>query len=411
MSSSTRIVLGLVVGLGAGAFLAFLNQPALSAVISYTDPVGTLWINALRMTVVPLVIALLITGIASAAETAATGRIAARALVVFAAFLVLAALAAIILVPAVLSLWPVRPEAAAAVRAGLSHAATAIPPPVPLGEWVTRIIPTNPIGAAAEGAMLPLVVFALLFGFAATRIEMKVRAPLLGFFQAVVETMLVLIGWVLWVAPVGVFALALGVGFRSGAGAAGAVGYYLVLMSAVGAGVMIVMYPVTMLLGRVSLVRFARAAAPAQVVAISTQSSLASLPAMLTSAQSELGISRRVAGIALPLAVSLFRMTSPPVNLAIVIFIAHVYGVHLGVTQLAAGMIVAVVTSLGLVSLPSQITFFTSTVPISFAMGVPTEMLSILIAVEVIPDIFRTLGNVTADLGATAIVARRSPGE
>jgi len=258
MSSSTRIVLGLVVGLGAGAFLAFLNQPALSAVISYTDPVGTLWINALRMTVVPLVIALLITGIASAAETAATGRIAARALVVFAAFLVLAALAAIILVPAVLSLWPVRPEAAAAVRAGLSHAATAIPPPVPLGEWVTRIIPTNPIGAAAEGAMLPLVVFALLFGFAATRIEMKVRAPLLGFFQAVVETMLVLIGWVLWVAPVGVFALALGVGFRSGAGAAGAVGYYLVLMSAVGAGVMIVMYPVTMLLGRVSLVRFAR---------------------------------------------------------------------------------------------------------------------------------------------------------
>ena len=88
------------------------------------------------------------------------------------------------------------------------------------------------------------------------------------------------------------------------------------------------------------------------------------------------------------------------------LFVAHVYGVHIGALQLAAGIAVAVVTSLGVVGLPSQITFFTTTVPISLAMGVPTEMLSLLLALEVIPDIFRTVGNVTADLALTAIVAR-----
>ena len=406
MSSATRIVLGLLVGLALGAVLAAVNVPALERVVPLAEPVGVLWLNALRMTVVPLVVALLITGIASAAESAATGRLAARTLVYFLLFLSAAALLSVILVPAVLAFWPVQAQAADALRAGLSHAATTVPAPLPLSEWFTHIVPTNPFAAAAEGAMLPLVVFALLFGFAASRVDMALRAPLLGFFQGVVEAMLVLIGWILWIAPVGVFALALGVGYRSGIGAAGALGYYLVLMCSLGILVTLALYPVAVVFGRVSLARFARAAAPAQVVAVSTQSSLASLPAMLTGAQFELGTPQRVSGIVLPLAVSLFRVTSPPVNLAIVLFVAHVYGVHLDVAQMAAGVLVAVVTSLGVVSLPSQITFFTTTVPISFAMGVPTELLSLLIAIEVIPDIFRTVGNVTGDLAVTAIAAR-----
>ncbi|MGH8265380.1 MAG: dicarboxylate/amino acid:cation symporter, partial [Steroidobacteraceae bacterium] len=385
-----------------------LNNPSLNHSLEYVDPIGVLWLNALRMTVVPLVVSLLITSIASAVETAATGRIALRTLVYFTLFLTAGAVLSAFVMPAVLALWPVQPDAAAAVRAGLAHAGTAVPPPAPLSEWFTHIVPTNPVAAAAEGAMLPLVVFALLFGFAASRVDSARRAPLLGFFQAIVDVMLVLIGWILWIAPLGVFALALGVGFHSGVGAAGALGYYLVLMSGICVLIMIFLYPAAMVFAQLSLLGFARALAPAQVVAISTQSSLASLPAMLTGAQSELGVPQRVAGIVLPLAVSLFRVTSPAVNLAIVIFVAHIYGVQLGFAQIAAGVFVAVVTSLGVVSLPSQITFFTTTVPISFAMGVPTELLSLLIAVEVIPDIFRTVGNVTGDMTITALVARRS---
>lgn len=408
MSPGSRVILGLVAGLALGAVFAMLGNATLRDVLPIVEPIGVLWLNALRMTVVPLVVALLITGIASAAETAATGRIALRTLVYFLLFLTGSALLSAAVMPLVLSFWPVEPEAAGALRAALTHASTPVPAPLPLSEWFTHIVPTNPFEAAATGAMLPLVVFALLFGFAASRVELARRAPLLGFFQAVVDAMLVLIGWILWIAPLGVFALALGVGYRSGVGAAGALGYYLVLMCGVSVVITILLYPVAMTFGQCAALRFARAAAPAQVVAISTQSSLASLPAMLTGAQEGLGVPQRIAGLVLPLAVSLFRITSPGVNLAIVLFVAHVYGVHLGFVQMAAGVVVAVVTSLGVVSLPSAITFFTTTVPISLAMGVPTELLSLLIALEVIPDIFRTVGNVTGDLTVTALVSRRA---
>jgi Na+/H+-dicarboxylate symporter len=165
------------------------------------------------------------------------------------------------------------------------------------------------------------------------------------------------------------------------------------------------MYLSVLLTRAAPLARFARAALPAQAVGFSTQSSLASLPMMLTAAQSSLGLSRRVSGIVLPLAVSVFRLTSPPINLAVVIFTAQVYGVQLDAAHLASGVLVAILTSLAIVSLPSALTFFTTTVPISIAMGVPVEFLTLLIAVEVIPDLFRTVGNVTADLAVTTIVA------
>src|SRR5262249_21968841 len=147
-------------------------------------------------------------------------------------------------------------------------------------------------------------------------------------------------------------------------------------------------YPAVALFGRLSLVRFAKALLPAQALAISTQSSLATLPAMLECAQKELGIPERVTSITLPLAVSLFRMTSPIVNISIVIFVAHVYGVHLDAARIAVGVVLAVVTSFGVVGLPSQLSLFNTTVPISLGMGVPLDLLPLLLAVEVIPDIF-----------------------
>jgi Na+/H+-dicarboxylate symporter len=221
------------------------------------------------------------------------------------------------------------------------------------------------------------------------------------------DTMLVMIRWILALAPAGVFALALGIASRSGAAAGGALAYYVVLMCALSLLVTVALYPTVALAGRVALGRFLRAALPAQAVAISTQSSLASLPAMLSAAQARLSVPAAVAGLTLPLAVSLFRITSPIVNLSIVLFVAHVYGVHPDAARLAAGVLVAVVTSFGVVGLPSQITFFTTTVPISLVLGVPLPMLALLLAVEVVPDIFRTLGNVTADLAVTVIAAHR----
>jgi Na+/H+-dicarboxylate symporter len=368
--------------------------------------VGTLWLNALRMTVIPLILSMLITGIASAAETAATGRIATHAVLLFLGLLTAAAILAAVFTPIILTWWPVDAQAAAAFRAGVSHNAAAIPQIPAMREWIVNIIPSNPFKAASDGDLLPLVIFALFFGFAASRIKAELRTPLLGFFQAIMDTMLVIVRWVLWLAPVGVFALALAVGMRGGLRAAGALGHYLILMCALGLALTMLMYPLVMVWGRVSFMRFAKAMLPAQAVAVSTQSSLASLPAMITAAQTSLGVSERVTAITLPLAVSLCRVTSPLINLSIVIFVAHVYGVPLDAPRLAVGVLLAVVTNFSVVGLPSQLTLFNTTVPISVAMGVPLELLPLLLAVEVIPDIFRTLGNVTADVAATVIVGR-----
>jgi Na+/H+-dicarboxylate symporter len=406
MSFGTRVVLGLVAGLAVGALLAAAGNPSLLKIVPALEPIGTLWLNALRMTVIPLIVSMLITGIASAAETAATGRVATRAIVIFLIALTGAAILSAILMPLFLAWWPVTPEAATALRATASASTTVIPEMPPMREWIVNLIPVNPFKAAAEDAILQIVIFALVFGFGASRLAPDLRVPLLSFFRAVMETMLVIIRWVLWLAPIGVFALALQVGASGGVEAAGALVQYIVFMCALGVIITILAYPAAALFGRVPLRKFAHAMGPAQAVAISTQSSLASLPAMLTGARTQLGLSERVTDVALPLAVSMFRITSPLFNLGIVMFTAHVSGVELGFTQILIGIILSVLTSFSVVGLPSQFSLFNTTVPISIGMGVPMELLPLIVAVEVVPDIFRTVGNVTADVAVTTIVAR-----
>ena len=403
--SSLRIALGLFAGLVCGVLLHWLPVSLAGWIWTLLEPVGTLWLNALRMTVLPLVVALLVAGIGRSTETASASRLALRALRVFILLLAVGAVLGAALSVGFLALWPVAPEAAAALRAAATGA-TAVPELPPLRDWLVSVIPANPFEAAAAGAVLPLVVFAVLLGLAAGRIDTARRNVLLGFFEALSEALFKLVHGVLWAAPLGVFALALGVGRNGGLDAAGAIGQYLLLASGLSLVLTLLLYPVAVTVGGLGWRQFARAAAPAQVVAISTQSSLASLPAMLTG-MAGLQPPRPDAAVVLPLAVSLFRMTSPLVNMGIVLFVAHVHGVAIGPGAMLAGLVLAVVTSWSVVGLPSQVTFFNTTVPMSLAMGVPTGILPLLLAVEVIPDLFRTVGNVTADLVATAVVTRR----
>jgi Na+/H+-dicarboxylate symporter len=403
--SSLRIALGLLAGLIGGLLLNGMPGALSDWLWMVLEPVGTLWLNALRMTVLPLVVALLVAGIGRSTETAGASRLALRSLRVFVVLLAVGALLGAALSVGFLALWPVAPEAAAALRAAASGA-SAVPQLPPLRDWLVTVIPANPFEAAATGAVLPLVVFAVLLGLAAGRIETARRQLLLGFFEALSDALFKLVHGVLWAAPLGVFALALGVGRNGGLAVAGAIGQYLVLASGLSVVLTLLLYPVAVYGGGVGWRQFARAAAPAQVVAISTQSSLASLPAMLTG-MAGLQPARPDAAVVLPLAVSLFRMTSPLVNIGIVLFVAHVHGVAIGPGAMLAGLVLAVVTSWSVVGLASQVTFFNTTVPMSLAMGVPTGVLPLLLAVEVIPDLFRTVGNVTADLAAAAWITRR----
>jgi Na+/H+-dicarboxylate symporter len=270
-------------------------------------------------------------------------------------------------------------------------------------------VPPNIVQAAADDAILALVVFATLFGFAATRLPAAQRTALTVFFAAMAEAMIVVVHWVLLAAPLGVFALAFGVGLHAGFGAAGILVQYVAVVSLVIIAGIVLLYPLVGLWGRLPLRRFAVAIAPAQVVAASTQSSLATLPAMIECARDDLRVPHRVAYLVLPLAVTVFRYTSPLANLAVCFFIAALYGHEPGLLQAATAVLVAFAVSIAAVGLPGQVSFFASITPICFALGLPLELLGILIAVEIVPDIFRTVGNVTGDLAVTTLVRPTEP--
>ena len=403
MSLTLRILLALVAGLAFGATLAATDAASLPVITSIAEPVGAVWLDALRMTIVPLVFGLIVTGIASAGDAAAAGGVTRRSLLLFAAGLLAAGIFSAIVTPALLTFWPAPPGAAEAFRVGLG---TADPPGTipPLADWLRQIVPSNPVAAAAEAAMLPLVVFALLFGFALMRVDAESRRPMTAVLDTLVSAMLVIVHWVLLVAPVGVFALALLLGARSGISAAGGLVHYVILISILCIGVTLLLYAAIASMRRVGLGAFARAAWPAQAVAFSTQSSLASLPAMVEGVRAQLRVPAATSSLVLPLAVSLFRITSPAANLGVALYIAHIYGIEVSVLQLAAGVLVAAVVSLASVGLPSQVSFFPVVAPVCIVVGAPIEMLGILLAVESIPDIFRTVGNVTADVAVTGIV-------
>ncbi|WAC59341.1 dicarboxylate/amino acid:cation symporter [Brevundimonas sp. SL130] len=408
-SLSFFVIASLAAGVVVGALAQEIHVPWLTGTLGVVENLGQVWLNALRMTVIPLVFSLLVTGIVSIADAAATGRIAVRSLTVFGVLLVGATVYAILAGLGLLALWPIDPEAGRALLAGIPADSVAA-----VGEaartdglraFLASLAPSNLIKAAADDGVLAVVVFALAFGFAATRIKAELRRPLAGFFEAVAETMVVIVHWVLLAAPFGVFALALGVGLRAGLGVAGTLAHYVAIVCLSQIGLILIIYVVATVWGRISLGRFARAVAPAQVVAVSTQSSLASLPVMIERARDWLGVPQTSAGLVLPLAVAVFRITSPVANLAVCLYVAQLNGVELSVGALIAGGLTAVAVSIASVGLPGQVSFFASVGPICLAMGLPLGVLPLLLAVEVIPDIFRTVGNVTADLAATRIVA------
>jgi Na+/H+-dicarboxylate symporter len=405
--SSLLVLAALFAGLLLGALAANAGDAWRDPLVRLASTVGGLWLDALKMTVIPLIIALLVTGIVGGADAARAGGVAGRSFAWFVAVLTGSAIFGALMMIGLLNLFPLPVEAANALRAGLAGvdanaAASSVPT---LDDFIKGVIPTNPIAAAANHKLLPLVVFTSLFAFAVTRIDPAHQRMIAGLFQAIEKAMLVLIGWVLALAPYGVFGLAFAVGAGAGGAAFGAVLHYVVLASAIGILVMLAGYGVALFGARWSLRAFTKAMIAPQTVAISTQSSLASLPAMLEAAD-RLGLPKRNADVSLPLAVALFRATGPAMNIAVAIYVAYWLGIDLGVGAMIAGIAVASIASYWAVSLPGALSFITSIAPIALAMGVPIEPLALLIAVEVIPDIFRTLGNVMMDVAVTGAVAR-----
>jgi len=405
-SGPVWVLIALLLGAGAGLLLAHYDAPLALDMAEVLDPVGRLWLNALQMTVVPLVTALVIVGINTASSAAASGRMARQAIVVFAVLLVASASFAALVSPALLGLIPRDEAIIAAFRAALAAPDVLATPPS-AGQWISALIPSNAIAAAAANAMLPLVVFAMFFGFALGKIEPERRERLLDLVRTIGETMIVIVCWVLWAAPLGVFALVLAVCARIGPSVLGALGYYIALMCTVYLSITLLLYAVAVLAARERLSRFAAALLPVQAIAASTQSSLASLPVMIDSARTRLGYPTRLTALVLPMAVSLFRITSPAQYIAVASFIAWLYGIELTLAQYAVAVFISAALSMGSTGLPGQANFMTNNMPVTQGLGLPVEPLGVLLAIDTIPDVFCTVGNTTGDMAATSVLARR----
>ena len=396
----------LVAGLALGAFAGSFPEAFREGSLGVAGFVGTLWLNALKMTVIPLVVALLVVGIAQSREAALAGRIAGRSVLWIVILCTISAVFGAVMTVMLTDAFPLGRETAGALQAALAGVEQKAAVPLPgIADFFKGVVPPNVFAAATNGDVLPLVVFSVLFALALGSISEPGRKAIVTLFQAVGDALLTIIAWVLWIAPLGVFALAYTVGSAAGGSAFAGLGHYVVVISVVGILVTLLGYPLGIVVGRIGIGRFTRAMIGPQAVAISTRSSLASLPAMLTATRS-MGVHEQVADVTLPISVALFRATGPAMNVAVSFYVAHWLGYHPTLAQMIAATAVAAVMSYGAVSLPGEITFISSIAPINLALGVPIAPLALLVAVEMVPDIFRTVGNVTLDVAVTTAVDR-----
>lgn len=391
---------GLILGLALGLALSGTSLEARATAIA--TPIGELWLKALKMTILPLVAGLLFTGIVETVGAARSGLMARRTLGFIIGLLATSAILGAVLMPLLLGVFPAPHMSLGATPAlgGGPQPSAELPG---IADFFDSLLASNILAAASEDAMLPVVIFIALFALGSTRLSEAPRRQLALLFEGLAGAMIVVIGWVLALAPLGVLGLGFTLGAGQGVSAIGTLAHYIALVSCLGGVFLLGAYPLAVIVGKKRLVDFFRAMLPVQVVAISTQSSLASLPSMLAACR-KLEVAPATSEFVLPLAVTLFRATGPTMNMGVAIYAASLAGHELTAPALAAGALVAFLTTFGAVSLPGTISFIASIGPIAVAMGVPLWPLGLLVAVEMLPDIMRTVGNVTMNVAVTSAV-------
>ncbi len=394
-------LVGLFLGLGLGVVGHFSGERWLVGAADVLGPIGSLWADALRTLAIPLVVCLLVTGLAGAGAKM-VGRLGAASVGVFVAILVTGAVMTAATAPALFRALGLRAGALHGMRVETAATMPSDGARTP-GEWLGSVGLEDVIRSMSGGGLLPIILASVVFAVALTQIPDEPRRRLLDLFGAALAVILVVLSWILIAAPVAVFALAYSMSVKGGASAAQALGWFVL----VGILLLVIfwaaLYPTAAVLGRIPMRRFAAAAAPAQAVAVSTRSSIASLPALLESGD-RAGLAPEVNAFVMPLAVSVFKANRTISGMLKLIFLTMVYGIELGPGMMATYAGLLVLLSFATPGTPSG-GVHSSTAPL-LAMGIPMEGIALVYAVDVLPDVFKTLVNVTADLTAGTIVNR-----
>jgi Na+/H+-dicarboxylate symporter len=411
LSLATWSLLALGIGLVLGTIGHRSGLPLFDHFAKVIEPLGALWLAALQMTLIPLIASQLLASIvgSSAEPGTSVGRLGLRSIVLFVVMLALAGIVTALLTPPLLSFYKVDPSMVKSL-AGMGSAA-GVPVNMPAvatasGDW-SKSLPTNLVEAARKGEILPILIFAALLGAAITRLRDEQRVPLTQLLRGLAEAMMSVVRWILLGTPLGVFALTYVAALHAGGRAAGMMGAFILLVCVLLAFFIVLLYPITAIAGRTSMRDFARAVAPAQLVAISTLSSIAALPALIQGGLDHLRLPSRVTGFVLPLSISIFKLNRTVSATAKLLFLAHVYGMTLSPGRLAVFMVTVILLSFGTVGVPQGGQAFT-TLPAYLAAGIPVEGVILLEATSMAPDMLKTLLNVTGDMSVAAFLSRGS---
>jgi Na+/H+-dicarboxylate symporter len=398
------IVIGLVLGAVAGLALPAPGKATWSdGIVASADVVAKLWLAALQMTILPLVFALLSTTFVRSAGLAESHGTARRSIAVILALYLLAIIVGVIFTPLLLALSPVTAAIAAAMRAAgggsveIAH--------LPVTDMILGMVPSNIVSAAASGSLLPVVVFALVFGAALARIGTERSAGIVAVLEGLASAMFLVVGWVIALAPIGVAGFILVATATGGAALLWGIAHYVALYSLLMLILTLCAYPVAVFAGRARPGAFARAMLPVQVVAFSTRSSLACLPLGIDAAR-RIGVREHAADVAMPLAVALMRISSSTSAVFYGAYGAIVYGLPHGLAFLFVAGLVKTLMEVGSVGIPAQATLAATAAPALAVMHIPPAFLALIIVAETIPDMIKTVCNITFDVAAATVVDR-----
>ena len=407
------ILIAMVVGASAGIYLYFHGgaDAAIGAfkLIPLLDLIGTLFINLLKMLIVPLILSSVITGVAGLGSGPDLGRLGGKTLGFYVITTFIAVLIALLLVnlvePGVIDGEPQRANLALTADAvevaeGVKHRAE-----TNIFETIKGVVPPNIVEAAANAKLLALVFFAVLFGFYLARIEQPHQGTVLSFWQGIFQVMMRVTIWVMRLAPIGVFALIAKIIAISGFNGARSLTMFAVCVVA---GLVLfgfVALPILLaVVARVNPWRIYPAMAPAMLTAFSTASSSATLPLSLQCVERNAKVSERIAGFVMPLGASVNHAGSALYECAAAMFIAQAYGLHLSFTTQFTVVVLALITSMGIAGIPAA--SLVGIAVILAAVGLPPEAIGVLLVFDRILDMCRTAINVLADACCAVIVAR-----
>ena len=405
-----QILAAILTGGALGWLLQATSFLPSDALIAFFDFVGALFVNALKMLVVPLIAASVISGVASLGSNRDLGRLGGQTLLFYVATTLLAVVLALFLIdainPGMRHGVPVREQLALTASAQSVAQSVKGQGVSTLVDTLLGVIPQNIVAAAAGDKLLGIVFFSILFGYFLARIDPDKARPVLGFWQGVLEVMMRVTGFVMRCAPLGVFALAARVVAKTGLEAAGPLlAFSLSVVAGLAIYSLIVLPLLVWLVGRVNPWPLFSAMAPALLTAFSTASSSATLAMSMECLEKRAGVSNRICSFVMPLGASLNHAGSALYECAAAMFIAQAYGLHLSFAQQFTVVVLALITSMGIAGIPAA--SLVAIAVILTAVGLPTEAVAVLLVFDRVLDMARTTVNVFADACCAVIVARR----